>query len=229
MTIAVIDDEEKWRTEIGFYLNKYGCPDFDVYADGKTFLASEKQYDVLFMDIELGRENGFHVAAKYCKKYPKTLVIIVTTHSELSRQGYRINAFRYVDKCFLFEIDEALASAKRRIQDRKKLRVDIVGMGETDILCTDIYYVEADRHKVRLCTVKGDHECREGITKITERFTPEGFYLIHRAYLVNMRHVREIYPQGVIMGNGDNLCISRRKYTEFRKEHMKWNLLRGFG
>jgi DNA-binding LytR/AlgR family response regulator len=229
MKIAVIDDEEKWRSEIGFYLKKYGCPEYDTYEGGCTLLASGKQYDILFLDVELENENGFVVAEEYGRLYSKTLIVFVTSHAELSRQGYRINAFRYVDKYFLCEIDEALTSAKRRLLDRKKLTVDIVGVGETAIPCADIYYVEADRHHVRICTVSGDQECREGIAKITERFASEGFYLIHRAYLVNMRYVQEICPQGVIMKNGDNLCLSRRKYTEFRKEYVKWNLLRGFG
>ena len=111
MRIAVIDDEEIWRNKVAGYLQKNRIKEYDLYADGKTLLAGQKQYDVLFMDIELEEENGFVVANEYRKIYPKTLVIILTTHTELSRLGYRINAFRYIDKLFLYEIEEALESA----------------------------------------------------------------------------------------------------------------------
>lgn len=229
MRIAVIDDEEVWRNKVAGYLQKNRIKEYDLYADGKTLLAGRKLYDVLFMDIELEEENGFVVANEYRKIYPKTLVIILTTHTELSRQGYRINAFRYIDKLFLYEIEEALESAERRVRDFAKLRVEIIGTGIKEMPCTEIYYFEAARHKVRMCTKHGDYDCKDGISKYTEKFTKDGFYLIHRAYLVNLRFVKEIYPDGVVMENGDNLCISRRKYTDFRKTYMKWKLAWGYG
>ncbi len=229
MRIAIVDDEERWRSEIGKHLADRGITEFDSYADGKALFVARKQYDILFMDIELEEENGFQVATRYRQVFPETLVIIVTTHLELSRQGYQINAFRYLDKYYLNEIDEALESAEKRIQDFKKMRVEVSGQGEIEVACRDIYYIEADHHKVRMCTVGGDYECREGISKITPRFLEEGFFLIHRAYLVNMRHIKEISPQGIVVENGDNLCISRRKYTEFRKEYIKWQLERSYG
>lgn len=112
----------------------------------------------------------------------------------------------------------------RKNKNSGKIYIDVMGKGEVAVCCADILYFEAQQHKVRMCTVWGDYECREGITRTEDRFEHEGFYRIHRGYLVNFRFVREIYPEGIIMQNGDNLCISRKKYTQFRKAHIKWTL-----
>lgn len=46
-------------------------------------------------------------------------ICFLTSHTELARLGYRVNAFRYIDKKHLEEIDEALdIFLKTRIQDR---------------------------------------------------------------------------------------------------------------
>lgn len=229
MRIAVLDDEQEWRQKVGDYLEQNRTDEFDVYAEGKALLASHRRYDLIFLDIELNGENGFDIATEYCRIYPQTLIVILTTHRELSRQGYQINAFRYIDKLFLYEIDEVLDSAQQRIRDFKRFDVEIIGSGARQVSCTDIYYFEAQKHKVRMCSVYGDFDCKNGISFYTEKFSRDGFYLVHRAYLVNLRHVREIYPGEVIMENGDSLCLSRRRYTEFRKVFMKWKLSWGNG
>lgn len=229
MRIAVIDDDPKWREKVAELVYRNRKCNCDRYEDGKSLIEGKKQYDLLFVDIELKEENGFELADRYREIYPETLIVILTTHSELSRQGYRFNAFRYIDKLFIYELDEALEGAERRVRDFKKIPVEIIGTGFRELPCTEIYYFEAAKHKVRMCTVHGDYDCKEGISKYTEKFEKDGFYLIHRAYLVNYRFVKEIHPDGVIMDNGDNLCISRRKYTEFRKLYMKWKLAWGNG
>lgn len=76
--------------------------------------------DLLFLDIELAEgEDGFQIAEQLMHCGNKSKICFLTSHTEQARLGYKVNAFRYVDKKHLDEIGEALDSfLKTKIQDR---------------------------------------------------------------------------------------------------------------
>ena len=227
MKIAIIDDEDKWCKKIQHILWEYykeELPEIDVYYSGEAFLACEKKYSLIFMDIELKQENGFEISSEYQKMVPDVLIIILTSHTELSRFGYRINAFRYIDKQCLEEIDEALVSAEKRWRQQKRLSFHANNGGLITVLCKDIVYIEAEKHNIILSTRRGDYVCHEKISDMEEKLKENGFYLIHRAYLVNMSHVAAIHGNEIQTITGKRLPISRRKVTEFRNIFMNWKL-----
>lgn len=225
MKIAIIDDEDKWCKKIQHILCEYykeELPEIDVYYSGETFLSCEKKYTLIFMDIELKQENGFKISAEYQKMVPDVLIIILTSHTELSRFGYRINAFRYIDKQCLVEIDEALVSAEKKWRQQKRLSIHAHNGGLITVVCKDIVYIEAEKHNIILSTRKGDYVCHEKISDMEEKLKENGFYLIHRAYLVNLSHVVAIHGNEVQTVTGKRLPISRRKITEFRNIFINW-------
>lgn len=65
--------------------------------------------DILFLDIDFGNsEDGFEIADKFNSLSNETLICFTASHSEFARKGYRYNAFRYIDKENLEEVDAAI-------------------------------------------------------------------------------------------------------------------------
>jgi len=58
----------------------------------------------------------------------------------------------------------------------------------------DILYVEADGNYTRLHTLEVDMPTRFTLTELEERLSRSGFFRAHRAYLVNLQHVKEVIP-----------------------------------
>ena len=116
MRVAIVDDEERWRTKTEEIVTKFNaeeCLEIDKYASGEIFLKKAELYDIVFLDVEMKQLDGFETASGYREIFPKAMIIILTTHTELSRKGYMVNAFRYVDKTNIEEeLTEALMSAK---------------------------------------------------------------------------------------------------------------------
>ena len=54
------------------------------------------QYDILFLDIDLGKESGIDLARKMRKMNPEAVLIFVTNFSEYAPEGYEVDAFRYL-------------------------------------------------------------------------------------------------------------------------------------
>ena len=113
MKIAIVDDQKDWRTRLEELVREhYGnnLPQIDQFDCGESFYDQE-EYDVVFMDIEMKEMDGFETVMRYKQKNTDAIIIFLTTHVELSRRGYKVNAFRYIDKEFIVEeVEEALSA-----------------------------------------------------------------------------------------------------------------------
>lgn len=58
----------------------------------------------------------------------------------------------------------------------------------------DILYVETDGNYTRLHTLEMELPTRFTLTELEERLSRSGFFRAHRAYLVNLQHVKEVIP-----------------------------------
>ena len=63
MNIAVVDDEEAIREQIGGFIKKRN-PDFDIssFAMGEGLLAAGKEFDMIFLDIQMEGMGGIEAA-----------------------------------------------------------------------------------------------------------------------------------------------------------------------
>ena len=99
MKIAIVDDERIWLEKIHNYVKQYFAK-MEVlvksFSSGEGFLNSRDDYQIVFMDIEMPGQDGFSVLQEYRKNHDVSLFIILTTHIEMSRQGYKVEAFRYM-------------------------------------------------------------------------------------------------------------------------------------
>ena len=98
MRIAICDDEPSDLAIIKQY-----CMQFDPELSATTFACGEAllnafkddYYDLIFLDIEMGKLNGLDVGKQLVKLQPKP-VIVFTTHSlNYAVRGYGI-ALRYL-------------------------------------------------------------------------------------------------------------------------------------
>lgn len=230
MKIAIVDDEEVWLEKEKKYINHYYDKrniQIDTYFSGEEFLESNIDYDLVFMDIELGedKEDGFIISKKYQQIKEDIILIIMTTHTEFSRQGYQINAFRYIDKvCMEEELPEALSSVEERMNHNHFIEVPITGIGMQKILCSKIIYIETNNNTIFINTETEKLLCQERLKDIMEKIENKGFYQVHRAYLVNLKWIDKFTEQNVYLKTGENVLMSRRRYQEFKRHYFQWKM-----
>ena len=231
--IAIIDDEQMWRQRAEDCVRKYyGNREItiDLYPSGEVFVEGKKQYDILLVDIELKKEGeegltGFETVLCYQEQFPhaNTVTIILTTHIELSRQGYHVSAFRYLDKqCIQAELTEALEKAEGKLRGNHEVVFSEVGMGECKVMVKDILYVESEKRNTKVYTKHGFHICKETLGKIEEVLAEYGCYRCHKAYLVNLMEIEKIEKNDVFLSNGVVLHINSKKVRELKDRYMSW-------
>ena len=77
----------------------------------------------------------------------------MTTHSEMSRKGYLVNAFRYIDKQNMKEeLPEAINSVNIILDNNRQISVNVIGKGLLDINLSNILYIETEKHRVLVHT-----------------------------------------------------------------------------
>lgn len=222
LKIAVVDDEPLWQQKtVDVIEKKYGldAPHIDRYSSGRELLDRNTYYDILFMDIEMEGLDGFETAKRYQKQYEYAKIAMLTSHTELSRRGYVVNAFRYIDKaCMEAEITEALSAVRKAKEKERCIEVNIVGLETMPILIKDIIYVNMNRRNILIHTRKGDFISSCTMHEMEDLVKGCGFYRSHRSYLINLDETINYEGMNIIMSDGTKAYLSKDKQSEFKEK-----------
>lgn len=220
MKIAIIDDSKNWRQKIKEEIFRYldiSDEDIDMYSGGEQYLESQKKYDISFVDIEMAGIDGFETISSARKYNPDGFYIILTTHEELSRKGYIVNAFRYIYKMKLEELDEAI-SAIQVLQERNKtIEVSVIGGGIKELELKNIIFFETEKHYILVHTKQGVLKCNNNMRDIENMLPNQWFYRCHKTYIINLDEIKHIDRKIVYLNDGNDVDISRRKVNQFKE------------
>lgn len=133
MNILVCDDE-KPALEMLLKMVQEAVPDAEVYdffdAEKALECAKVKRFDIAFLDIEMGSENGLVVAKKLKDIYGKINIIFVTAYSEYALQAHGYKASGYLLKPVSAEdIKEEIHNLRYPINNETNKRVRIQTFG----------------------------------------------------------------------------------------------------
>lgn len=236
MKIAVCEDEALFRNRIVDEIEQY-YHSLDVivdsYESGEALIEKYEKgykenkiphYDILFLDIEMKKLDGFETAKKIRSFGGSELLVYLTSHTELAMQGYEVEAFRFLGKPLCREkLVEALQEAERKFLKEK---TKVLHTTEQDILVSvgDILYAESMKNDIYYYVLEHKQtECvqiykvREKITEAEQVLEAEGFFRCHRSYLIQLRHVVSYTNKEVTLQTGVVLPISRGKYPKLKE------------
>ena len=98
-------------------------------------------------------------------------------------------------------------------QSTSKKQLMIKEDGEELLLnIADIVYFEAQNQYVMIYTTEGEHLVRYNIGDFEEQLKADGFFRVHRGYLISLAKVKKLVKSEVLMdgGNGEvSVPVSR--------------------
>ncbi len=219
---VIVDDEQPALDELAFLLSR--IDNVEVVASAGSASSAiqavkKHQPDVIFLDVHLQDHNGFYVLEEVSTYPEPPLIIFVTAYDQYAIHAFEKNAVDYVLKPFSeSRIRKSLLRVEQRYQKRgtsiisRELRLlaeslgqmqDTIGKVPVDnhgrILLLDtgeILFLKADERKVTVHTLDDSFPCHahSSLDEMGERLKDARFFRTHRAYLVNLFHVREIIP-----------------------------------
>ena len=195
-----------------------------------------EQIDILFLDISMDGTDGME-AAEQIRNWKEErgeavwgslpFLIFVTGYPEYMPKAFSVNAFQYLVKPIdEKEFEDVFAQVMREyryLETKKNMepRDILVRSGNVTrkVLADDIYYIESSNRKIIVFMKSEKIECYGKIGEL-ENELKEGFFRIHKGYLVNMKYVERYSRTEVLMKNGSSLLISKYKYQNFIKAYL---------
>lgn len=229
VNIAVCDDDIQFAADLENRILSYGKQkavslDTEVFSDGDSILLAilnGGQYDLVYMDIEMGNRNGISTVREIKKISPETMVIYVTFHEVYFTQMFETEPFRYLGKPLEEEsFNRYLEDALKRIRERLCYYTYTTGHSTCRVPVRDIFYFESRRRKVILHGKDGTDIFYGRLGEIQKELEKGGrpFIRIHQSYLVNPYEINRYYPDRVEMVGKMLLPISESRQREVKEK-----------
>jgi len=240
-----VDDEPMARKGIALALKPF-C-EFELIADFSSAEDLLSNYpnnvDVLFVDIEMPRINGFELLKRLPQPLP--LIIFVTAYDQYAIKAFEAEALDYVLKPIEEDrFTQVIARINRQMEQPKdskkndkllkivnalqqKLQKDEATISiKTDdgyfrIKLTDLLYVESVGDHVCFHLINQQLISRNTLKAYVIELAEHDFHQIHKSSLVNAKHVTKLEKlkfsdYQVELSNHTILRVSRRYKTAIK-------------
>ena len=226
--IAVCDDVasvcNELKTMIMDMKNDLICKEItiDTFYSGEALIDNIKEenlYDLIFLDIELGKINGVevgHIIRKQMEDYV-TKIIYISSKDIYDRQLFDVQPLHFLKKPIDSKkvFDDIQLSMK--ISEKENRNFEFKSFRNTiKVPYRDILYFESRGREVFLMGTKNNYTFYGNI-KDLEEVLPKFFIHPNRSYFVNYEFVTCFKFEELIMTDGSVIPISRNKRKEIRE------------
>lgn len=196
----VVDDEAPARSELRFLLEDAG----GIEVVGEASNAPEAlqlikaiPYDVVFLDIDMPGLSGMRLAEVLGSLDRQPAIIFVTAHSEHAVKAFEVAATDYLVKPV--EVERLRTAIDRlRPSEETPVRVERIpvekGGRKLLLQVDDIYYVMAKDDYSYIYTAEERYLSTASLAQLESRLESQGFFRVHRRFVVNLAQVKEIVP-----------------------------------
>ncbi|MEO6812805.1 MAG: LytTR family DNA-binding domain-containing protein [Ginsengibacter sp.] len=217
------------------------CPDIKIIAtaqkpENAIKLIEQIRPDVVFLDIEMPRMNGFKMLEEIKEK--NFDIVFTTAYNHYAIDAVRMSAFDYLVKPV--SVNDLQNSVERLLKSHTKQTPE-----KLDVLRQSLSDSRSQKDKITISTNDGVEfieisqitriESSSNYSKIyfkdgtsilvtrllkdfEEILLPYRFFRIHNSHLINLNYIKK-YVRGdggqVIMQNNEIIDVSRRKKEEF--------------
>lgn len=236
ITIALCDDNTQFACLLRQHLQRlcaYNIPNRVDISIAPTFSSADEvlEYlqsntiDILFLDIDMPKTNGFELAKALCDAHPDTIIIFVSSYEEFVYSSFEYCPFQFLRKAHL---DKELEITLKRVIEKCVIGSESLVFDTTDgeilLRVRDILFFEGQKNYFYIYTAQSKvYKCRgtmKSVDALTEKYD---FFRIHSAYIVNLEHIDNINSTGfLVMRNGKILSISKKRMQSFKGAYMEF-------
>lgn len=227
MKVLIYDDSLEDIQILKNLLNNYAKLNsikFEINTcPSKQYLLNNiNQYDLLFLDIELNKENGIDIGLEINKISHSCRIIITSSYCIYAVQGYKVHADAYFLKPlnpieFNIELEELISWITKKYDGFFEESIS-----DTKILYNSVIYIDVYNRKTRIHFTNGKILATSLTMKEWDKLLQtDTFFKIHKSFVINLTYISGFSNQDVYMSNGDTLPISRNYKTAFKKRYIE--------
>ena len=196
----------------------------------ERFQSEKNPFDLVHLDMDMDEKSGLNLAKEIRQNYHSDcLILFLTNYPKYMQNSFDVRAFQYMIKPVQFdEFEKKFNAARKYLEKDDKNRV-VLKIDEDNVVffTNEIYYIEKEKSSKQFLVYLED-KCvvaKGVLSAIENQLLEQHFMRTHRSYLVNMKHIRRIQKNDLVLSNGNLVPISRRKEKELKQQFMRYAIL----
>lgn len=221
ISALIVDDEKPARDELAYLLKS--IPNVSVVGQARNGLEAfnlikQSAPDVVFLDVQMPGLDGFGLIKKLMdRKVPLPHIVFATAHDDYAVKAFEVNAIDYLLKPFdktrvgksvsracksmeskegsagrietvLQQLESRRAAPPAKLLLKSQQRLFIVDSDQ-------VVYATIEDGVITIFTREGEGTSNyRTLEELQATLDPNVFWRVHRSYLVNVNHIKEVVP-----------------------------------
>ncbi len=190
-----------------------------TFASAEAFLfqyVEDKAFDILLLDIEMAEMDGVTLARKIRAGNQEVQIVFITGYTDYIADGYEVEALHYLLKPVKEEkLFEVLERAVVKLARNERTLLLETADGTVRVPLYEIRWIEVQRNYVTIHAAE-DYTVKKSLSEV-EAELDEGFMRTGRSFIVNLKQVRRIGKNEVILADGSMVPLSRGYYEKLNR------------
>ena len=236
LSITICDDSKleidqilSLLKEFSYKKTRLSIQTFDSSISLVKSIESGNIADIYLLDIVMPGLSGIDLGSIIREKKEDVSIIFFTNSTEFALNAYEISALQYllkpVKKSALYD---ALNKAIRLIERKDKVFVLDTPDGRIPIIHKDIIFIEYVNHVMHFQTlnklITSKYIRIPFSSALAEILKNSSFIQPHRAYIINMQHVKKMSKRFFKMSKTYEIPISKNRLEAITSQYMKYVL-----
>ena len=225
MKIAICEDEtiqiNLLNTKIRNWANESNVDiSIDNFTTAESFLfewADYDKYDIIFLDIRLSKMSGIELSNIIREKNKNVDIVFVTGFFKYALHGYKVGALQYLLKPInSADLNFCLNKTQERIGNKNEEYTLVLETSKKHIKlnCNEIEYCIMFSPYIDIHTTSEKITVRKKISELERELPSKYFIRCHRSYIVNLKYIKSISKDNIVLESGIRIPISRSRYKE---------------
>ena len=226
--IAIIDNDydstAKLRGFVEEFFKAEGVEFFVAHFDqGINFISDYRaDFDIIFLETENANMDGFETA-KYLRERDKEFCLVFCAKTpQFAVRGYEFDAINFIVKPILKEVvfttlKKAMKIIKKKVIEEESSFVLKIGSQYRRYNFDEVFFVEVFGHDLVYNFEKDSISTKSQLSYVEDLFVENGFFRCFHSCLVNLSKIKDVSATKLVLTNGKELPISRRKKNELFK------------
>lgn len=234
LKIAICDDEVSSVEDVEKYVLKFGkSHGFNIktykFYNGESLISSDMNFDIIFLDGQMDGIDGIETAALIRENDMDIAIVFITGFAYFSTPAHTVHSFDFIEKPFKYDDFERVLNDYMRSNKKAQMTVldvyteqgQLIVQNVDDIIC---FKKDKDlRRKVIMCTVDKEIWINGTISELFSQLDERQFFMPHAAFIINLRHVRNLDGlYTIIMAKDHKIPLSQKRKEEFKDKLHKY-------
>lgn len=236
INILICEDEQRYQNQLRERLIKLSfLLDVEIrthsFSSGEELLSMyenrEKDYELLFLDIELPGINGLQTAKCMREEYGyEGQLVFLTNHSELMQDSFEVGTNQYLIKPVTEEeFEKKIRHLMQKImKSNQRITIELVSGGFQILSLHTIVAIQSNslgrKGGVIVKTMTSEFSAYGKMNDFLEKLGNQRFFRIHKQTIINLEQVIFFDGEHVEMSNQLKLKVSRNVKKELKERIM---------